>query len=143
MFIECTIRRKLGTHPEIDGKTYHFMPIATGEHVGIVTEEKAIAWLLDGSGTFREFNEGRVEFVPIPLEPVPGQAALVGTHVATPNVADMNREELLVYADAIGMRKPHPVIGTDKLRANVAAFLELRASGDNNDPVEPEEDPKE
>ena len=143
MFIECTIRRKLGTHHEIDGKTYHFMPIATGEHVGIVADEKAIAWLLDGSGTFREFTEGRVEFTPIEPPPEKVEPELVGTQVATPNVADMSRDQLIAYADLIGMRKPHPAIGTDKLRGNVAAFLELRASGDNDDPVEPEEDPKE
>jgi len=142
MFIECTIRRKLGTHPEIDGTTYHFMPIATGEHVAIVPDEAHAERLL-AIPSFREFPEGRVEFIPVEPPPEKVEPELVGTQVATPNVADMSREQLIGYADILGMRKPHPAIGTDKLRGNVAAFLELRASGDNDDPVEPEEDPKE
>lgn len=144
MFIECTIRRKLGTHPEIDGTTYHFIPTTTGEHVADVEDDAHIERFLSIPG-YREFAGNCLEYPnaqPVVVQPVV-QAPLVGTQVATPNIVDMDRDQLIAYADLIGMRKPHPAIGTDKLRANVAAFLELRASGDNDDPVEPEEDPKE
>lgn len=144
MLIELTIRRKNGSNPTIDGVTYPFRPTTTGEHVCEVSDPDAIDRFLSIPG-YRAFAgrpefAGKVEFAP----PAPAsQTGLVGTQVATPNVADMDRDQLIAYADLIGMRKPHPAIGTDKLRGNVAAFLELRASGDNDEPAAPEEDPKE
>lgn len=144
MLIELTIRRKNGSNPTIDGVTYPFRPTTTGEHVCEVTNPEAVERFLSIPG-YREFTGwpefgGKVEFAP--LAPA-SQTGLVGTQAATPNIVDMDRDQLIAYADLIGMRKPHPAIGTDKLRANVAAFLELRASGDNDDPVDPDEDPKE
>lgn len=144
MLIELTIRRKNGSNPKIGDVTYPFRPTTTGEHVCEVDDPDAVERFLSIPG-FREFTgrpgfAGKAEFAP--QDPAP-ETRLVGTQVATPNVADMDRDQLIAYADLIGMRKPHPAIGTDKLRANVAAFLELRASGDNDEPAAPDEDPKE
>lgn len=126
MLIECAIRRKLGTHQEFGGVMYDFMPIVSGEHVAEVTDRAAIKRFLSTPG-YREHVAKHVVFQPIEQAPTAPLPALVGTREATPLIESMDREQMMAYAGQIGMRTPHPAIGDEKLRANIAAFLELRA----------------
>ena len=129
MLIECKIRRDGGSIIDLFDKSYHFQPVASGEHVCDVAEDAAVDRFLEIPEGYCLFR-GKAKF-----QAAPAQAEAGGIPA---NVDEMTRDQMLAYAEQIGMRKPHPAIGDEKLRANIAAFLELRASG--GDEPEPDDE---
>lgn len=136
MLIECTIRRKAGTTFTFKGVDWKFTPAEDGAHICDVDDDDAIARLLQISEAYRIYRGAAQEPMP-PAElavekPVTGELPAG----ASPNVDEMTRDQLFDYAVMLGMKKPHPAIGDDRLRQNIKVFLEMRAGLDDDEPEE-------
>ncbi len=139
MLIESKLLREGGTKVELYGVEYHFRPTREGAHVCEVAAEDAVDRFLAIAEGYRLFR-GKETFLaePASKEPAATESLIVGPLPAgSPvNLDQMDRDQLLDYAALLGMRKPHPAIGDEKLRANISAFLDLR--GGDEEPEENE-----
>lgn len=104
MQIECTIRRKGGSKPTLDGTTYHFAPLSDGAHVADVENDAHIARFLAIPESFRLYRAKEVPAVEGDLD----------------GDGDADRADLvLAYEQKFG-KKPHYKMGADKIRAALA-----------------------
>ncbi|MFN8760253.1 MAG: hypothetical protein ACK5XA_15770 [Tagaea sp.] len=151
MLIECLIKRPGGSVVELFGTEYHFVPAIDGCHVCDVEDPAAVDRLLQIPEGYRLARETSIlaDDAPTkvdvqPQSPWNPSGAVANDELpdgAPPALAAMTREQLFAYAQKLGMRKPTPNMREDKLRANIALFLEQRlAFEDEPAPAaEPEE----
>lgn len=136
MLIECKIQRPGGSVIELFGREYHFVPATDGCHVCDVDDPAAVDRFLEIPEAYRlalstsipiEGGPDKVDVKPQgPWNPVGAAENDELPDGAPPAVAAMTREQLLAYAEKIGMRRPHPNMRDDTLRANIVQFLEQR-----------------
>lgn len=142
MLIQSILIREGGSHVELDGVTYHFAPIPTGEHVAEVESDDHIDRLLAIPEGFRVFRRAKEDAPPLSGGAAgaaggsAGASALGGTGTPAtddggdnqagdepPDLEAMSRDDLVALYENLAGTKPHHMIGEPKLRKLVADLL--------------------
>lgn len=129
MKLECILHRPGGTTVDLDGQQYHFAPTEEGPHACEIENEDHIDRLLAIPEGYRlcRLKTTEMEVVERKVESV------TPSHISGPlpagapaNLDEMNRAQLLDYAELVGMRRPHPAAKDETIRQNVKMALQAR-----------------
>lgn len=149
MRIELTIRRKGGSHVELDGTTYHFAPSAADpRHTAEVTNKAHLKRLLSIDGYEPdEGDEGDTDATPqadpaTPIAPEPevirvSADDLDGDDEGEADEDDAEADDLDALDDdalrtrfeAMLHRAPHPAMKRDNLIAKIREAIEMQTAG--------------
>lgn len=150
MRIELTIRRKGGSHVELDGTTYHFAPTATDpRHTAEVTNKAHLKRLLSIDGYEpADGDEGEADAAPQadPVTPIAPEPEVIRVSAADLDGDDEDGEAMDDDAEADDLdaldddalrsrfesmlnRAPHPAMKRDNLIAKIREAIELQNAG--------------